>query len=670
MIHYDRNFLHQPSTSQKLEWLVTNGVGGYASGTVSGGLTRGYHGLLVAALNPPLGRTLLLSKLDEIASYAGESFALFSNHWRDGVIDPQGFLHLDQFHLEGTLPVWTFSCADAVLEKRVWMQQGQNTTYIQYKLVRGSLPLSLSLKALINHRGFHSRTPAHAWHTDVRPVPDGIEIRAVHGPTLLYLFNHDARIVPHSEWYQDFFLPAEAGRGQNALDNHFFVALLTITLEPGQTTTVVASTQPDPNLNGDNAHQRRCAYEQAVIVRGTDSFKRAGKALQGDEGLQHLLLAADQFIVERPLPAKKQLGHSIVAGYHWFGDWGRDAMISLPGLTLCTGREDIAASLLKTFSHYVDQGMLPNRFPDAGEEPEYNTVDASLWYFEAVRAFYEFTKDLSLLRELYPTLASIIEWHRKGTRYHIHVDEVDGLLYAGQPGVQLTWMDAKVGDWVVTPRVGKPVEINALWYNALCAMTAFSRSLKKPFKRYRTLAHQVQSSFERFWNEETQCCFDVIDGPDGNDGSLRPNQLLAVSLPHSPLDKAQQKAVVDACQEKLLTPHGLRSLSPDSPRYVGRYEGSQRERDAAYHQGTAWPWLMGPFVEAHLKVYGDPDLARSFLTPLLDQLCAYGVGSVGEIFDGDAPFTPRGCIAQAWSVAELLRAWRLAMLAKGKLARV
>jgi len=377
-----------------------------------------------------------------------------------------------------------------------------------------------------------------------------------------------------------------------------------------------------------------------------------------------LVLAADQFVVQRALPGSGEGGsatggRSIIAGYPWFSDWGRDTMISLPGLVLTAGRPEVAARILRTFAQYVSEGMLPNRFPDTGDEPEYNTVDATLWYFEAVRAYHAATGDETLLRDLFPVLREIVAWHQRGTRYQIRLDPADGLLYAGEEGAQLTWMDAKVGEWVVTPRIGKPVEINALWYNALRAMAGFARRLGRPAADYEALANQVLAGFSRFWNEEAGCCYDVLDGPDGDDASLRPNQLFAVSLPHSPLDAEQQRAVVDVCARHLLTGYGLRSLAPHDPAYNGHYGGDRRQRDGAYHQGTVWGWLIGPFVAAHLRVYGDPAVARSFLQPLLRHLDDHCVGSLSEIFDGQPPFRPRGCFAQAWTVAEVLRAWQL-----------
>jgi predicted glycogen debranching enzyme len=662
------------------EWLVTNGIGGYASGTIAGFLTRRYHGLLVAALRPPVGRTLLVTKLDEIATYDGRTYPLFANRWADGHVEPHGFHHLARFHLEGTTPVWTYACADALLEKRVWMQHGANTTYVRYDLRRGSVTLTLSVKVLVNYRDHHANTHAGSWQMRVEPVPSGLRVtafcgerrfaygRTIEGAVPFYLLSDRAEATPQHRWYRDYFLSQESYRGLDVLDDNLYAAHFYATLHPGESLTIVASTDAAPKLDGSSAYAQRQAYEAQLLTQSNllslgegskDSVREGREDTAAPACVQHLVLAADQFIVRRALPGDPD-GRSVIAGYPWFGDWGRDTMISLPGLALVTGRPDVATRILRTFAHFVDQGMLPNRFPDAGETPETNTVDATLWYFEAIRATHAATGDDALLRDLFPVLQEIVEWHVGGTRYTIHVDPADGLLCAGEPGVQLTWMDAKVGDWVVTPRIGKPVEINALWYNALCSLVEFAHRLGEPTDRYGALAEQARAGFGRFWNEEMGYCTDVIDGPDGDDPALRPNQLLAVSLPHSPLNAQQQRAVVDVCARHLLTSHGLRSLAPDDPAYVGHYGGDQRQRDSAYHQGTVWAWLIGPFVSAHLRVYGDRDQARSFLQPLFRHLADHGVGSVSEIFDGDPPFTPRGCIAQAWSVAELLRAWRAA----------
>lgn len=649
MIEFGREICGRLTVAETREWLVTNGIGGFAMGTVAGLLARRYHGLLIAALDPPLGRTLLLVKMDEDAKYDGRQFSLFSNRWADGTLEEEGVHHLERFHLEGTTPVWTFAFGDALLEKRIWMQRGANTTYIQYRLARGSGPFELYPKVMVNYRDYHKTTILNEWQTTVEEVDHGLRITVFDGARPFYLLSAGGNLWPELTWYEDYFLSLEEYRGQNdVVEDHIHVGVFGATLHPGEQFTLVASVDPNPNLDGNAAYAERQAYERQLLARAAQVSPPARP---------QLVLAADQFIVERQTPAG-DAGRTIIAGYPWFSDWGRDTMISLPGLTLDTGRAEIAAEILRTFSQFVDQGMLPNRFPDEGEDPEYNTVDATLWYFEAIRAYHERTGDDEVLRELFPVLEDIIAWHRRGTRYNIHVDEADGLLYAGEEGVQLTWMDAKVDEWVVTPRIGKAVEVNALWYNALRTMAAFARRLEKEGDVYDEMADEAQAGFERFWNAEAGYCFDVLDGPEGNDVALRPNQIFAVSLPHTPLPPERQKAIVDVCARKLVTSFGLRTLAPDDPDYTGTYAGDQKQRDGAYHQGSVWSWLMGPFVLAHLRVYEDKTKARSYLRPLIQHLVDHGVGSISEIFDGDPPFMPHGCIAQAWGVAEVIRAWR------------
>jgi predicted glycogen debranching enzyme len=656
-LDFGRDLCTDPQFSTQREWLATNGIGGYASGTVSGVLTRRYHGLLLAALQPPVGRTLLLAKLDETATYDGAAHTLFADRWADGRIEPQGYRYLERFHTlvdshqAGTIPVWTFAFSDAQLEKRVWMQHGANTTFVTYHHRRGSQPIELSIKALVNHRDHHAITREDDWQARVEPAPNGLQITVDEGAPPLYLLTDRAKATPCQEWSTGYYLSVEDYRGLPALDDNLHAGTFRATLQPGESLTLVAGTEPHPVLDSAAAYAAQQAHERQLLASARPHLEPMTPAIE------QLILAADQFIVRRTLPADPE-GRSVIAGYPWFSDWGRDTMISLPGLALTTGRHDLAASILRTFAHYLDRGMLPNRFPDEGQAPEYNTVDATLWYFEAIRAYYQATQDDALLRNLYPALRDIVDWHQRGTRYQIQVDPADGLLCSGQEGVQLTWMDAKVDDWVVTPRQGKAVEINALWYNALRIMAAFAALLGESPATYDTLADQAASSFSRFWNDEAGYCYDLIDGPGGDDPALRPNQLFAVSLVHSPLPKAQQRAVVDACARHLLTSHGLRSLAPHDPAYIGHYGGDRRTRDAAYHQGTTWGWLIGPFVSAHLRVYRDPATARSFLQPLLHQLASHGLGSLSEVFEGDPPFTPRGCIAQAWTVAEVLRAWR------------
>jgi predicted glycogen debranching enzyme len=656
-VNFGREICGDLNIACSREWLVTNGIGGYASGTVAGILTRRYHGLLVAALQPPLGRTLLLAKLDETVSYDRQQYSLYTNRWVGEVVDPHGYLQIESFALEGTIPTWRHACADALLEKRIWMEQGKNTSYISYYLHRASAALTVSIKALVNYRDYHSDTVG-GWQMHAIPVDRGVCVTAYSTAVPFYLFCDRGNLTICHNWYKGFDLAMERYRGLRDREDHLHIATFEATLQPGESLTIIASTESQPNLQVPTALEARHTHERALLKRWqtTNYLNLASK--KTPSWINQLVLAADQFIVSRPIPDRAD-GKTILAGYHWFSDWGRDTMISLPGLTLATGRPEIARSILLTFARYLDSGMLPNRFPDAGETPEYNTVDATLWYFEAIRAYHATTRDDDLLRELYPALQEIIAWHQRGTRYNIHLDR-DGLIYAGEIGSQLTWMDAKVDDWVVTPRMGKPVEINALWYNALQVMVAISRELERSESQYAQMAEQTAQGFQRFWNQVTGYCYDVLDTPTGDDDTLRPNQIFAVSLPTIPLlTTAQQRAVVDTCARHLLTSHGLRSLAPGHPQYQGHYGGGQYDRDGAYHQGTTWGWLIGAFVQAHLKVYGDYDRARSFLQPMANHLVAHGMGSLSEIFDGDAPMTPRGCIAQAWTVAEVLRAWLL-----------
>jgi predicted glycogen debranching enzyme len=657
-VEFGREVTGELEAAEQREWLVTNGVGGFASGTVAGSLTRRYHGLLIAALTPPLGRTLLVSKLEETAAYDGRSYRLATNRWNGGTVDPDGHRLIERFRLEGTIPVWTYAFGDALLEKRIWMQHGANTTYVRYALLRGSRAVELDLRALVNYRDYHSTTHAGDWRMSVEPAPNGLRVRAFDGARPFYLLSDRAAAEPAHDWYRNFFLKIANYRGLDDMEDHMHAGTFRATLQAGDAITIVLSTEEAAALDGEAALQTQQAREQKILERwrAAPPSSRSSAAANAPRWIEQLVLAADQFIVTRPL-SDDPGALSVIAGYHWFGDWGRDTMIALPGLALSTGRPEIARNILRTFARFVDQGMLPNVFPDAGQTPEYNTVDATLWYFEAVRQYYAATHDDELVRELYPVLAEIMDWHLRGTRYGIKADPADGLLRAGEPGVQLTWMDAKIGDWVVTPRIGKPVEINALWYNAAMTMTRFCRLQKRPCAAYDSLARQIRASFARFWNEKGSCLYDVIDGPAGNDDSLRPNQIFGVSLPESPLDDAKQRAVVDVVARELVTSHGLRSLAQGHRDYTGHYRGSPRERDAAYHQGTVWGWLIGPFVLAHLRVHQDPTAAAQFLEPFADHLRVHGLGTASEIFDGDPPFTPRGCIAQAWSVAEILRAW-------------
>jgi predicted glycogen debranching enzyme len=651
-LSWGREVTGDVAAAERREWLCVNGIGGFASGTIAGTLTRRYHGLLVAALSPPLGRTLLAAAAHETVRYGDEDVALASARWASGAVDPAGYRLIERFRLEGTTPVWTYALGDALLEKRVWMEPGENTTYVRWRLLRASTPAGLTVGLMVNYRDYHATTRAGTWRMDVMRIDNGLRVTAFDGARPLRLLAPGADVEPAHDWYRDFELPRERERGLDQVDDHLHAGTFRTHLDPEAELTIVLSAEADPSLNADAAWRRRADHEAEILTK----WQTQHPALHAPAWIRQLVLAADQFIVRRA-SADDRDGASVIAGYHWFGDWGRDTMIALPGLTLETGRPEIARKIITTFARFVDRGMLPNRFPDAGESPEYNTADATLWYVEAIRAYHQHTEDDGLLKEVYPALESILAWHRQGTRYGIHEDPTDGLLRAGEAGVQLTWMDAKIGDWVVTPRTGKPVEINALWYNALRAMAGFARRLGRPVDELDRLAGRVAASFERFWSAGNGWCFDVIDGPDGDDATLRPNQIFAVSLPHSPLPMSQARAVVDACARHLLTSYGLRSLAPFDRRFVRMYGGDSHARDSGYHQGPAWGWLLGPFAIAHHRVYGDAARAREFLGPLADHRADHGLGSIAEIFDGSAPFVPNGCIAQAWSVAETLRAW-------------
>jgi predicted glycogen debranching enzyme len=648
-------------------------------------LTRRYHGLLIAAPEAPgtrdasdgiTSRTLLVAKFDEVIRYDGRTYELGANRWKSGgaarVVAPEGFRFIERFRLQGATPVWTFACADALIEKRVWMQDGANTTYVRYDLVRSSAtPAALEVKALVNYRNIHSTTTQADFDgiecMEIAAVPRGLRVIAHAGATPYYLLSDAAEAESCHDWYLNFDLAEERSRGLDDREDHLLAGIFRARLAPGESVTFALSTDPEASLDGRAALASRAALEEKLLEYWIAAQPQA--SLDAPPWIRQLVLAAAQFPVHsQPSPAVNSPGagaYSVIAGYPWFGEWGRDTMIALPGLTLETGRRDLTRSILRRAIRFVDEGMLPNVFPEADQPAQYNSVDATLWYFDAVRQYYDATSDRAMIEELFPALAGMIDHYVRGTRHAIHVDEADGLLYAGELGVQLTWMDAKVGSQVITARIGKPVEVNALWYNALRTMARFAFALDKPTWEYNRSADRAQAGFARFWNSQTGCCFDVLDGPaghdapdDAHDGAIRPNQIFAVSLPESPLGTEQRAAVVDVCMRRLLTPYGLRSLDPADPHYQGHYGGPPAQRDAAYHQGTVWPWLLGPFVLAHLRVHHDPQLAFTFIEPMANHLLASGLGTISEIFDGDPPFVPRGAISQAWSVAEVLRAWR------------
>ncbi len=641
MIRFGRGVCGNLDLASRQEWLETNGIGGFASSTISGADTRRYHGLLTAALHPPTGRFLLLAKLEETLVLDGKRFELSVNFYEPTVIHPQGYRLMREFRLD-PFPVFTFDVNGVEVEKSIFLIHGENSTVAQYRIRNASGRSAwMEIRPLIAFRDYHSTTHENgaidrrvAIANSIASVVPYADLPALH-------LAHDAQQVDaDGAWYRNFRYERERERGLDSVEDLYNPLTLHFDLSGRSSISVIASTEARDVRQTDQYREAEIARRRAIV---------AGSPSQ-DEFITGLAAAADQFIVRRGDRA------SVIAGYHWFADWGRDTMIALPGLTLATRHRQTARDILLEFAQHIDQGMLPNRFPDEGETPEYNSVDATLWYFEAIRALDEpdFTR-----QNLYGKLKDIVGWFERGTRYGIRVD-ADGLVSAGEPGGTSTWMDAKVRDWVVTPRSGKPVEIQALWYNALRIMEDFARRFGEEAEsgRYARMAEAAAASFRKlFWNAETKCLCDVVSGDGTRDTAIRPNQIFAVSLTHSMLDTRQARQVVDVVERELLTPYGLRTLAPSDPAYRGRYEGDPRSRDGAYHQGTVWPWLMGPFVSAFLKTHGDEgrEQAAAWLTPLREFLRDDGVGQIPEIFDGDFPHAPRGAIAQAWSIAELLR---------------
>ena len=639
---------------------MTNGLGGYACGTVAMANTRRYHGFLMASLAPPVARTLLVAKIDVSVTYRGTVTELSANEYVGGTVTPQGFVHLESFALIEGIPTWRYAIADALLEQQIFMAQGANTSYLRLELIRGSAPMLVALKPFVTYRDYHSQArgaqPLHI-ESDVGHC----SIQAHDGARPYRLIMSCGQFAPVPTWYWNFWHREEAARGLDATEDLLTPGVFSTELVLGAPEYLIATAESAVPMAGAEV----LAARQARLQELTTALPQSAP-----EWIRTLARASDQFIVHRAAGgaagAAEPKGEaanawSIIAGYPWFADWGRDAMISLPGLATLLGRYDIAAGILRTLASFVDRGMLPNRCPDGGEAAEYNPADATLWMFHALDDYLQASGDPDLGRELFPTLMGILHAHADGTRFGIRVDAGDGLLQAGQIGSQLTWMDAKHGDRVFTPRIGKPVEINALWLNALDVGLRLAERLNQSSeKRFcEALLTRASANFGRFWNEERGCLYDVIDalGTPTNDARVRPNQILAVSLPYCVLAAEQMRAVVDTCAQELLTSYGLRTLSPKESGYIGRYQGDAWQRDSAYHMGTAWAWLLGPFARAHYRVHGDARLAQSLLAPIAQHVDSDCIGTVSEIFDGDAPHRARGCFAQAWSVAEILRPW-------------
>jgi len=655
------------------EWLLTNGLGGYASGTLLGIITRRYHGYLVAALPAPFGRVMMFNDLVEHVELPnGKRYQLGGEERVGHPLNLESSEYLSEFRLEAGLPVWRYELEGAALEKRLVLPHGQNTVYVNYRLVAGVEKARLMIRPSLHFRPHEDAVSTELdtgyvlmVHEDRYEVALGDKL-----PALRFLLHGSkAQLTVDKLRIQEIVYRIEERRGYPAKGDLWSAGYFHAELRPDSDATLVASTE---NWESMSALTPADAVEEETERRRRLVQKASGNGQNpatANDSIAQLLLAADQFLITpagriKDVARARAVGDEIrtmIAGYHWFTDWGRDTMISLEGITLSTGRFTEAAWILRTFAHYIRDGLIPNLFPEGKNEGLYHTADATLWFFHAIDRYTEVTRDRSVLKMVLPKLVDIFEHHMRGTRFGIGVDPNDGLLAQGAEGYALTWMDAKVDDWVVTPRRGKAVEINALWYNALRLLEDWLDADGQSATRSRVseAAKKTQGSFNRrFWSAQSGFLIDVLDGPAGDDPACRPNQLLAISLKHPVLDPAHWKSVVDVASSQLLTPVGLRSLSPEHKDYKAKYDGDLRSRDAAYHQGTVWAWLIGPFIDAWLKVHPeDPGGAKKFLEGFTSHLNDACVGSISEIFDAEEPFTPRGCIAQAWSVAEVLRCW-------------
>ena len=647
------------------EWLVTNGLGGYASGTLAGVITRGFHGYLIAALPTPLGRMTMLNDLIEQLELPNGSAPLhLSGEERANVpLKAPAVEYLQEFALEQGNPVWSFQFHETVLEKRVLMIHRQNTVHINYRL-RGGPDIRMMLRPCLNFRPHEAAvsTPL-AGNYALTVFEDVFEVRSQTNipPLRMMLYGCDKALTVDRTQYRQVVYRLEETRGYAAHGDLWSPGYFSVVLTSTEPVTFVASTEswdsvravpPDFAQNAEHIRRRKLLRQATQVPPGSPAAE--------------LVLAADQFIIvpegrgEDSVRARAAGDdvRSIIAGYPWFTDWGRDTMITLEGLALTTGRFTEAGYVLRTFTHYIRRGLIPNMFPEGHSEGLYHTADATLWLFHAIARYVETSGDRLLLEHLLPQLELIVDWHLKGTDFGIGVDPQDSLLRQGAPGRQLTWMDAKVDDWVVTPRRGKAVEINALWYNALCHVGKWLRQAGRDQKasEIEKQASLCRESFQsRFWCKAGYL-YDVVDGEDGDDASLRPNQLFAISLDHPILNEEKWGTVLQRVQAELLTPFGLRSLAPSDKNFKPKYEGSLRDRDAAYHQGTVWPWLIGPFIDVWLKVHpSDFVTAEQFLGNFKLHLGESAIGSIAEIFDAEPPYAPRGCVAQAWSVSEVLR---------------
>lgn len=653
-ITIDKNHLAQKEKLYR-EWLVTNGIGGYACGSLCGTPWRKYHSLLNAALPAPFGRTSMLDFVkEEIIFESGKKFT-FCNlkilNESESKVSPD---YLVEYRLENGIPIWKYEFEGCVVEKSLFLIHRQNTACLSYKILSSPEPVQLKWRPFFHFRT--SEQPINLHSPDesytVRAKDFEYEIECPGFPILRIYNETEPSFTLDSRKLDNIFYEIENKRGYSSEGSLTSPGYFMVPFSQNKKTAFYISTESWMTIHTLKTNEARQIekFRKRNLLKVADS---AGKS----STTAKLVIAADQFLITPitrfqdmvRLQAAGEEVRSIIAGYPWFTDWGRDTMISLEGLTLCTGRHREAYAILHTFAYYIKNGLIPNMFPDGETQGIYNTADATLWFFHAINRYVEKTRDEDIIEFLLPKLREIIESHINGTLFGIKVDK-DGLLIQGQEGYQLTWMDAKVGDWVVTPRRGKAVEINALWYNALKLYEIWSGiPLEISAKCY-------ESFNEKFWNEKEKCLYDIVEGEQGNDPAIRPNQLFAISLQHPVLKAEYWKSVLDVVTKNLLTPIGLRTLAPSHPDYKAYYEGDLYARDAAYHQGTVWPWLLGPYIDVWLKVYPDDKKgAQQALQGLVDHLNNSSMGSIEEIFDAEEPFQTRGCFAQAWSVAECLR---------------
>ncbi len=654
-----------PSALSHQEWIVTNGLGGYASGTLSGAVTRRYHSFLNASLPAPLGRTVMLNHLSEnVIRSDGLRINLTAEEFSDRRLQMFGFPYLKEFRLEMGLPVWRYEIDDLILEKRVVMPYGQNTVHVTYELIQGEI-IQLELRPSIHYRPLEA-TVEHVFVKDYSLLvkDDLYEVLAgdPYPPLKIRICGDNSIFIMDRRKRADIHYRVEEARGYPHTGQHWSPGAFVLTLSEGKASTLIASTE-----SWDAIHSKKPLEAlDTEVNRRQALLERAPQALQ--EGMAaELVLAADQFIItpagrpEETVNAKASgsQARTIIAGYHWFTDWGRDTMISLEGLTMATGRHHEAGYILRTFANYVRDGLIPNMFPEHDKEGLYHTADATLWFFHAIHRYVDATDDRETLRMILPKLIEIVQHHVRGTRFNIGIDPSDGLLRQGAEGYQLTWMDAKVNGWVVTPRRGKAVELNALWYNAVRLLEQWvsQEDSEVAGTWLKDIAQQTYHAFNhRFWYKEGGYLYDVVDGENGDDTACRPNQLLSISLDNEILDKSKWKPVFNIITKELVAPYGLRTLSRSHPDYKLAYVGDLMARDAAYHQGTVWGWLTGMYIDAWLKI--DPAAvshARLYLLSFEQHLNEAGIGSISEVFDAESPFRPGGCISQAWSVAEVLR---------------